>query len=235
MKLSIVIPCLNEENTIEICIKKAIKSMENISNEIEIIVSDNGSTDLSVEIAEKTGNGIVKVVHCNEKGYGNALLKGISIAEGEYVLFADADNTYDFLDCNKFLEAAIKNNADLVIGSRFKGRIEKGAMPFLHKYLGNPFLTFLINILFKGSISDSQCGMRLFKTEAFRNVKFSAKGMEFATEIVIEFLLHNFKIIEIPITLSKGIKGRKPHLRTFRDGFKILFFMLEKKYKNSVI
>lgn len=226
--ISVVIPCLNEEKTIGLCLEKAIQALNSNNIEGEIIVSDNGSTDNSVEIAKKYG---VKVVYCNKKGYGNTLIQGINNAIGKYILIGDADNTYDFSILKDFYEQAISNkDIKLVMGSRFKGIIEKGAMPFLHRYLGNPLLTYIINILFKGNISDSQCGLRLFEKESFDRINFSSTGMEFATEIIIEFLLHNYKIVEIPVNLYKNPPGRKPHIRTWKDGFRILNFILKKRF-----
>lgn len=226
--LSVVIPNLNEEKTIEICIKKALNEISRLGISGEVIISDNGSTDGSDELAKKAG---ARVVYCKEKGYGNALKEGIKNAKGKYIIMGDADNTYDFSQLGNFYQKAISDkNISMVLGSRFKGGIEKGAMPFLHRYIGNPFLTFMLNLLFKSNISDSQCGLRLFKKECYDAITFKALGMEFATEIIVEFIMNNYKIVEIPTTLSKDDAERKPHLRTFRDGFRILFYLLNRKY-----
>ncbi len=230
--ISIVIPCLNEERTLGICLKKASETLTKNNISGEIIVSDNGSDDNSIEIAKNFDN--VKVVHCSQKGYGNALICGIKNACGKYVLMGDADNTYDFNEISNFLKAAQSDeHISMVMGSRFRGGIEKGAMPFLHKYIGNPFLTIITDILFFTNLTDSQCGMRLFKREDFEKINFTSTGMEFATEIIIEFLLNKFKIVEIPIKLYKDIPDRKPHLRTFRDGFRILKFILKKRFLDN--
>ena len=227
--LSVVIPNLNEEKTIEICIKKALNEISRLGIEGEVLISDNGSTDGSDELAKKAG---ARVVYCKEKGYGNALKEGIKNAKGKYVIMGDADNTYDFSQIGNFYQKAISDeDIAMVLGSRFKGKIEKGAMPFLHQYIGNPFLTFMINILFKANISDSQCGLRLFKKECYDSIKFNSLGMEFATEIIVEFITNNYKIVEIPTSLSKDAEDRKPHLRTFHDGFRILFYLINKKYR----
>lgn len=234
-EISVVIPCLNEERTIGICIAKVVKAFEKNKINGEIIVSDNGSTDKSVDIAmmsakDNNGESIIKIVYCGEKGYGNALLYGISHARGKYIIMGDADNTYDFLQIPGLYYKAVSDmNIDMVMGSRFKGIIQNNAMPSLHKYIGNPMLTYIINILFNGKISDSQCGLRLFKKSAFDKIVFQSAGMEFATEIIIEFLHHNFKIVEIPVNLYNGPPGRKPHLDTFKDGFRILYFIFRKK------
>lgn len=245
-EISVVIPCLNEENTVGLCIKKAIEALKKHNIKGEIIIADNGSNDNSVKIAlefnsliksENTDNysaqidNIVKVVNCPEKGYGNAIRNGVEQAQGKYILMGDADDTYDFSTLNEFYQAAIKDeNIQMVIGSRFKGEIENGAMPFLNRYIGNPALTFLVNILFGSNLSDSQCGLRLFKKSAYNSVKFIATGMEFATEIIVEFLLNKFKIVEIPTKLYKDKEGRKPHLRKFRDGTRNLILILKKRF-----
>ena len=231
MDISVVIPCLNEERTIGLCLEKAVNAIKANNLQGEIIVSDNGSTDNSLNIIDSFDKDIVKVVHCQEKGYGNALLFGFKHARGKYILMGDADNTYDFSQLGEFYNtAASDEKIGMVMGSRFRGGIEKGAMPFLHKYLGNPFLTAVVDILFCTNLTDTQCGLRLFKKENFDEITFTATGMEFATEIIIEFLLHKFKIAEIPTKLYKDLPGRKPHLRTFRDGFRILFFILRKRF-----
>ncbi len=230
IELSIVIPNLNERKTIGQCIQKAIECITKNNISAEIIVSDNGSIDGSDKLANDMG---AKVIYCDKKGYGNALINGINTAEGKYILMGDADNTYNFLQINEFLEQAKKSDdISMVMGSRFKykGLIEKGAMPFLHQYLGNPLLTHIVNMLFNCKLTDTQCGIRLFKKECFDKINFKSQGMEFATEIIIEFLMRGYKIVEIPTTLSKTVKGRKPHLNTFKDGFKILLFIVKRKF-----
>jgi glycosyltransferase involved in cell wall biosynthesis len=229
--ISIVIPCLNEEKTIETVIKKVDNSLEEHNIKGEIIVVDNGSTDKSVEIINNINSNRLKLIHCEKKGYGNALREGIKVAQGEYILMGDGDNTYDLSKVNEFYNKAITDSEiGLVIGSRFKGGIEKGAMPFLHQYIGNPLITFLINILFGTKITDSQCGIRLFKKELFEKISFSTTGMEFASDMIIKFRKNKIKIVEIPTTLSKDVEGRKPHLRTFRDGGRVISFILKEKF-----
>lgn len=235
-EVSVVIPCLNEEKTIGVCVSKVLKSFKDNNINGELIISDNGSTDKSLDFARdaarqnENGNSLIKIVHCEKKGYGNALLFGFKHAEGKYIVMGDADNTYDFLQIPDLYNKAVSDSSiDMVMGSRFRGGIEKNAMPFLHQFLGNPVLTLIVDILFNTRITDSQCGLRLFKKEAFDKIDFKATGMEFATEIIIEFLKHGFKIDEVPVTLSKGPADRKPHLNTFRDGFRILCFILKKR------
>ena len=225
-QISIIIPCLNEEKTLETVIKKCLKVFTATNVKGEIIVSDNGSTDNSIEIALRSG---AKVVNCPIKGYGNALLYGFKAAEGRYIGMLDADNTYDALEFENYINA-MDDNTDMVIGTRIKGYIEKGAMPPLHRYLGTPFLTFILNLFYGTKISDTNCGMRLFKKEAFDKINFQSGGMEFATDMLIEFSLHKFVIKEIKTSLYKDTRGRKPHLRPFRDGFRHLFLILRKRF-----
>lgn len=232
--LSVVIPCLNEEATVGLCIQKALDSLKKNNIKGEIIISDNGSVDKSVEIVKSFNLPNVKVVHCEEKGYGNALKTGFFAANGKYILMGDADDTYDMSTIYDFYSKAVSDeNISMVIGSRFRGGIEKGAMPFLHKYLGNPVITMLIVVLFGAKITDSQCGMRLFKKSDFEKIDFKSDGMEFASDIIIEFMKHNMKIVEIPTTLSKDRAGRKPHLRTFPDGYRVIKFILKKRFLNN--
>lgn len=229
--LTVVIPCLNEETTIGLCVQKALDCVRNHNINAEIVVSDNGSIDKSVQIVEDFNLPNVRVVHCCEKGYGNALKAGFSSANGKYILMGDADDTYDMSKIHEFYEKVVSDeNISMVIGSRFRGKIEKGAMPFLHKYLGNPVITMLINVLFGVGITDSQCGMRLFKKSDFEKINFTSEGMEFASDIIIEFAKNNMKIVEIPTTLSKDKAGRKPHLRTFPDGYRVIRFILKKRF-----
>ena len=229
--LTVVIPCLHEETPIGLCVQKALDCVRNHNINAEIVVSDNGSSDKSVQIVEDFNLPNVRVVHCCEKGYGNALKAGFSSANGKYILMGDADDTYDMSKIHEFYEKVVSDeNISMVIGSRFRGKIEKGAMPFLHKYLGNPVITMLINVLFGVGITDSQCGMRLFKKSDFEKINFTSEGMEFASDIIIEFAKNNMKIVEIPTTLSKDKAGRKPHLRTFPDGYRVIRFILKKRF-----
>lgn len=219
--VSVVMPCLNEEKTIGICIEKAKKALHAMNLNGEIIVSDNGSTDRSVEIAKSTG---ARVVHQPLKGYGSAYIKGISEAKGKYIVMADSDNTYDLADIERFI-TPLKNGYDMVVGSRFKGEIMPGAMPFLHRYVGNPLLTGFLNLLFRTGISDAHCGMRSFTKDAFQKMNLKTEGMEFASEMVINASKCKLKITETPIKLYAN-QDRRPHLRTFRDGWRHLKFML---------
>lgn len=226
LDISVVIPSLNEEKTIEICIQKCFKIFEELNLNGEVIISDNGSTDNSKILSENLG---AKVVLCNELGYGSALREGFKYATGKYILMADADNTYDFLEL-PLLWNKLDTSVDMVIGTRLKGKIEKGAMPFLHRYLGTPVLTFLLNILYGTKISDSQCGMRLIRKSSLDKICLKTTGMEFASELLVQFAKNNLKIIEVPISLLKSAKYRKPHLRPFRDGFRHLFYLLKNRF-----
>lgn len=220
-EVSIVIPCLNEENSIGIVVEKAKRAIEMMGVSGEVIVADNGSTDRSVEIALSKG---ARVVHVPQKGYGNALRGGIEAARGRIIVIGDADDSYDFLEAPK-LVAKIKEGYDLVVGSRFKGRILPGAMPWTSK-IGNPIMTFTLNLLFKVNTSDSQSGMRAFTKEAYRKMQLQATGMEFASEMLIKAGKAKLKIAEVPITLHPDKRGRPPHLRPIRDGWRHLKLML---------
>ncbi len=224
--LTVVIPCLNEERTISICIEKCKKVFEQLNINGEVLVSDNGSIDKTVEIARENG---ARVVSCTQKGYGNALRNGFANSNSKYVVMGDADNTYDFLEI-PLLWQKLTPEVDMVIGSRLKGNIEKGAMPFKNRYLGTPILTFILNLLYGTRISDSQCGMRLMKKESLDKIKFKTTGMEFASELLVEFSKHKFLIVETPISLHKDIEGRVPHLRPWRDGFRHLKYLIKSKF-----
>ena len=220
-EVSIVIPCLNEENSIGIVVEKAKRAIEMMGVSGEVIVADNGSTDRSVEIALSKG---ARVVHVAQKGYGNALRGGIEAARGRIIVIGDADDSYDFLEAPKLVEK-IREDYDLVVGSRFKGRILPGAMPWTSK-IGNPIMTFTLNLLFKVNTSDSQSGMRAFTKEAYRKMQLQATGMEFASEMLIKAGKAKLRIAEVPITLHPDKRGRPPHLRPIRDGWRHLKLML---------
>jgi len=215
-------PCLNEEQTLLGCIEAARRGIEAAGIEGEIIVSDNGSTDRSVEIAEANG---ARVVHCQARGYGNALRAGFAAARGDWIIMGDADQSYDFSEVPRFWEK-IKEGNDLVMGSRLKGTIMKGAMPPLHQYLGNPVLSRIVRVLFHTPVSDSHCGLRAFTKEASRNMDLRTGGMELASEIVIKASKANLRTAEIPITLHRDARDRAPHLRSFRDGWRHLRYIL---------
>jgi glycosyltransferase involved in cell wall biosynthesis len=230
IELSVVMPCLNEADTLEICIHKAQKAVREHSINCEIIVADNGSTDGSLEIAKRNGARVVNVI---AKGYGNALMGGIEAANGKYVIMGDADDSYDFLEIPRFVEK-LREGYDLVQGCRLpagKGRVMPGAMPFLHRWLGNPMFSRMVRIWFKAPIHDVYCGLRGFTKSHYQRLNQRCTGMEFATEMIIKSSLYakeyDVKIAEVPITLHPdGRKSHAPHLRTFRDGWRTLRFFL---------
>tara|TARA_A100001015_G_scaffold227188_1_gene256618 strand:+ start:777 stop:1886 length:1110 start_codon:yes stop_codon:yes gene_type:complete len=226
MNLSIVIPCLNESDTLQICIDKIKSKIDYLKIESEIILSDNGSTDGSLEIAKKNN---VKIINVSEKGYGNAVISGIRASKGEYILIADADDSYDFNDLPRFYNK-IKNGFDIVQGCRLSlggGKIERGAMPLSHKYIGNPLFTFMAKKIYKLPFNDVYCGMKIIKKSFFEKIKFFSGGMVFCLEILIKAVVNNAKISELPITLFKdGRINSKSHLRTIKDGLKTLKFIL---------
>lgn len=221
-ELSIVMPCLNEAETLGICIKKAQSFFEKHKVNGEVVVADNGSTDGSQAIAEKLN---ARVVPVSEKGYGSALRGGINAALGKYVIMGDADDSYDFEALQPFLEKLREGN-DLVMGNRFKGGIKKGAMPFLHKYLGNPVLSFIGRLFFNIKIGDFHCGLRGFSKDAFARMNLNTTGMEFASEMIVKSKLNKLSIAEVPTILHPDGRSRPPHLNTWRDGWRHLRFLL---------
>ena len=225
MDISIVIPCLNEEQTIGICIKKCFNTFKKLGICGEVIVADNGSSDNSVIVAKNEG---ATVVHCSDKGYGNTLRTGFTYAKGEWVLMGDADDTYDFNEIELFYKN-IDNNIDMIIGTRLNGNIEKGAMPFMHRYIGTPVITAIINLLYGTKISDSQCGMRMMRKSTLEHIELKTTGMEFASELIVQFAKKDFKIKEIPISLHKNLTERKPHLNPWKDGLRHLFYIIKSK------
>jgi glycosyltransferase involved in cell wall biosynthesis len=220
--VSVVIPCLNEANSLGICIEKAKKAFQGAGLHGEVVVADNGSTDGSVEIAQKAGARVVPVA---QRGYGSALKAGIRAARGAFIVMGDADDSYDFSEVPRFVEE-LRNGSEVVMGNRFEGEIKPGAMPWHHKYIGNPGLTTILNLLFRSGIGDSHCGMRGFTRDVFERMDLRSSGMEFASEFVIKAAQIGAKTSEIPITLWKDKRGRPPHLRSFRDGWRHLRFML---------
>lgn len=222
IRVSAVMPCLNEENSLGICIEKAQRCFRELGIKGEVIVADNGSSDASVAIAEKLG---ARVVHESRKGYGAALQAGINAAAGEIVIMADADDSYDWLAMGGFIEK-VETGYDLVIGNRFKGGIQAGAMPALHRYLGNPVLSFITRTFYRIPLGDFHCGMRAFRREAMLRAAPATPGMEFATEMVICAAQAGLRIGEIPTRLYPDQRGRPPHLRSFRDGWRHLRFLL---------
>ena len=221
-ELTIVMPCLNEAETLAICITKAQNYFKDNSIDGEVIIADNGSTDGSQDIAIANG---ARVIAISKKGYGNALIGGFENALGKYIIMGDADDSYDFSNLSSYLEKLREGN-DLVIGNRFKGGIEKGAMPFLHRYLGNPVLSFIGRLFFNSKIGDFHCGLRGFTNEAYKKMQLTTSGMEFASEMIVKAHLLNLKIAEVPTKLYKDGRSRKPHLKTWSDGWRHLRFLL---------
>ncbi|HTY98583.1 MAG TPA: glycosyltransferase family 2 protein [Rhodocyclaceae bacterium] len=222
IKISAVMPCLNEAASLAICIRKARTALDRLGVPAEIVVADNGSTDGSVAIAEGLG---ARVVHVAARGYGAALIGGITAARGEIVVMADADDSYDWSEIGAF-SAKIGEGYDLVMGNRFRGGIRPGAMPPLHRYLGNPVLSAVARIVSRAPIGDFHCGMRAFTKSGFERMALSTSGMELATEMVLNAVRNGLRIAEIPIVLYPDKRGRPPHLRSFRDGWRHLRFIL---------
>ena len=222
LELSIVMPCLNEVETIAICIEKAHSFMQNNGVEGEVVIGDNGSTDGSQDIARSLG---AIVVNVKKKGYGNASRGAIEASSGKFIITADTDDSHDILNLHAFIEKLREGN-DLVMGNRFKGEKNKEAMPFLHRYIGNPVLTFIGNLFFNTNIGDFHCGLRGFTRKAYNEMNLSTSGMEFASEVIVKASMLNLKIIEVPTTVFPAGRTRKAHLRTFPDGWRHLRFLL---------
>lgn len=222
IELTVVMPCLNEEATVQLCIWKARTFMyeNNISG--EVIIADNGSTDNSIELAVKAG---ARVINISEKGYGAALTGGINAARGKYIIMADSDDSYDFLCLLPFIEK-LRAGYDFVFGNRFKEKIASNAMPFLHKYLGNPVLTFIGKWFFKSELGDFHCGLRGFSKDAFHSLELQTTGMEFASEMIVKATLNRLKITEVPVKLHPDGRSGKSHLNTWNDGWRHLRFLL---------
>jgi len=222
VELTVVMPCLNEERTVGTCVAKAVQTMRKLGIRGEVLVVDNGSTDGSIEVATAAG---ARVVRHHLKGYGNALRRGFAEARGQFVLMGDSDDSYDFTDLGRFVDR-LRTGADVVMGNRLAGEIKPGAMPWLHRWVGNPGLTFALNLMFRSGVGDTHCGMRGFRKDALEKMNLKMPGMELASELVIKGRLANLKVTEIPITLHKDGRDRRPHLRSFRDGWRHLRFML---------
>ena len=222
IELSIVMPCLNEAETLAVCIDKAQGYLERSGVVGEVIIADNGSTDGSQDIARAHG---ARVVDVPAKGYGSALMGGIEAARGEYVIMGDADDSYDFSELDPFVER-LRAGDELVMGNRFKGGIAEGAMPPLHKYLGNPVLSWIGRVLFRSPIGDFHCGLRGFNRRSILNLHLQTTGMEFASEVVVKSTLGGLRVSEVPTTLDKDGRSRPPHLRSWRDGWRHLRFLL---------
>lgn len=215
-------PCLNEAETLPACIGKAQRFLQSHRIAGEVIVADNGSADGSQSIAAALG---ARVVEVREKGYGSALQGGFEAAQGKYIIMGDADDSYDFSDLAKFLDA-LERGYDFVIGNRFKGGIMPGAMPFLHRFVGNPILSWIARLFFKSEVGDFHCGLRGFRREALPALNLRTTGMEFASEMIVKATLKNLKITEVPVILYPDGRSRPPHLRTWADGWRHLRFLL---------
>ena len=226
VELSVVMPCLNEADTLESCIRKAERALTEGGIQGEIVVADNGSTDGSPDIARSLG---ARVVPVEERGYGNALMGGIAASRGRYVIMGDADDSYDFLEIPRFVER-LRAGAELVQGCRLPtggGRILPGAMPPLHRWVGNPLFTAMARRMFGAPVHDAYCGLRGFTRELFDRLNLRCTGMEFATEMIVKASLQGTRIEEVPITLHPdGRVEHLPHLRTFRDGWRTVRFFL---------
>lgn len=222
VELTIVMPCLNEAETLEKCIVKAKAYLERAKIEGEVVIGDNGSTDGSQEIARKAG---ARVVDVPRRGYGAAIMGAVEAAKGTYVIMGDSDDSYDFSNLDLYVQK-LRDGNDLVMGNRFKGGVQPGAMPFLHKYLGNPVLSFIGRLFFKSDIGDFHCGLRGFRRDLVARLGLQTTGMEFASEMVVKSTLFDVKIAEVPTTLAPDGRSRPPHLRTWRDGWRHLRFLL---------
>lgn len=222
VELTILMPCLNEAESLFLCIDKAQEFLNRAGIVGEVLIADNGSTDGSQSIAEKHGARVVSVL---ERGYGAAILGGIRAAKGRYIIMGDADDSYDFAHLEGFVEK-LRGGYDLVMGNRFKGGIAPGAMPPLHRYLGNPVLSGIGRLFFTRKIGDFHCGLRGFSRESIQRIDLRTTGMEFASEMVVKAVLNQLRIIEVPTTLAKDARSRPPHLRSWRDGWRHLRFLL---------
>jgi glycosyltransferase involved in cell wall biosynthesis len=222
MQLTILMPCLNEAETLAACIKKANAWISSSGIEAEVVIADNGSTDGSQAISESLG---ARVVPVSQRGYGSALFHGTMAAQGEWIIMGDSDDSYDFSKLTPFVEK-LREGFDLVMGNRFLGGIRPGAMPWKNRYIGNPILTWVGRLLFRCPAKDFHCGIRGFSKAAFRRMDLRTTGMEFASEMVIKANLFGMRIAEVPTTLSKDGRSRPPHLRPWRDGWRHLRFML---------
>src|SRR5215472_16998517 len=222
LELTILMPCLNEAETVAICVQKAMSFLLLNGVNGEVIVADNGSTDGSQELAGAAGARVVKVP---ERGYGSALLGGIQAARGRYIIMGDADDSYDLTALMPFLDR-LRAGADLVMGNRFRGGIAPGAMPALHRYLGNPVLSFIGRLFFRAKLGDFHCGLRGFRRDSVLSLGLQTSGMEFASEMVVRATLAGQHVEEVPTTLSPDGRSRPPHLRSWRDGWRHLRFLL---------
>ncbi|MGC1829087.1 MAG: glycosyltransferase family 2 protein [Candidatus Acidiferrales bacterium] len=222
VELSVVMPCLNESRTVGACVRKAQETIQRLGVSGEMVVADNGSTDGSQAIAAGLG---ARVVPVKDRGYGSALRGGIAAARGRYVIMGDADESYDFTQLGDFLEK-LNEGYDLVMGNRFMGEIRPGAMPVLHRFVGNPVLSWLGRLFFKSPVGDFHCGLRGFRKDSIDRLHLQTTGMEFSTEMVVKAMLFGLRVAEVPTVLSPDGRDRPPHLRTWRDGWRHLRFLL---------
>jgi glycosyltransferase involved in cell wall biosynthesis len=220
--VTIVMPCLNEAESLEPCIRKAKGAIEALGIDGEVLIADNGSTDGSIELAESLG---ARVVHVKARGYGSALQGGFAAARGKYILMGDADGSYDFAHLPRFIEA-LDAGSELVMGNRFAGGIAPGAMPPLHRYFGNPGLSWMGRLFFHAPVGDFYCGLRAFRRDVLPKLNLQSPGMELGVEMVAKAALYGLRVSEVPTTLSPDLRSRPPHLRTWRDGWRTLRFFL---------
>jgi len=222
LELTILMPCLNEAETISICVAKAKSFLERAGIAGEVLIADNGSSDGSVALAQRDGARVIAVA---ERGYGAALRAGVAAARGRFVVMGDADDSYDFSGLDPFV-AKLRTGSDLVMGNRFAGGIAPGAMPFLHRYVGNPLLSLIGRVFFRAKIGDFHCGLRGFRRDAILGLNLRTSGMELASEMVVRAAVDNLNIAEVPTTLAVDGRSRPPHLRTWHDGWRHLRFLL---------
>ena len=227
-ELTILLPVLNEEKTIKICIDKANKFIKENKINAEVLVADNNSMDNSCNIAKELG---ARVIHIDKIGYGNAIREGIKNAKGKYVIMGDADDSYNFLELHKFIEKLREGN-ELVIGNRYKSNMEKGSMKVLHKYIGTPILSYIISKKFDVNIGDCNCGLRGLNKEKINKIGCIAEGMEYATEQIIKARKNNLKMIQIPINFYKDARGKKSHLKPIKDGIRHLKIIIKESRKS---
>lgn len=226
IELSIIMPCLNEHETLEASIQEALRFLKDHSEiKGEVLIADNGSTDGSLEIAYKYADKGVRVAHIKNKGYGNALIGGTKAAKGKYCIMGDPDNSYDFYNLMPFIER-LRAGDDLVMGNRFKGGIEKGAMPWSHRYIGTPVLSFIGRLFYHNKIGDFNCGIRGYNRERIMELHLRTSGMEYASEMIVQAALHHYKISEVPTVLRVDGRSTPPHLSTWSDGWRHLRFLL---------
>jgi glycosyltransferase involved in cell wall biosynthesis len=223
IELTIVMPCLNEAETLRLCIDKALIYLKNNGIRGEIVIGDNNSHDGSQQIATAAG---ARVIHVEQKGYGNALMGAFKAAQGKYVIMGDSDNSYDFSQLNPFMEK-LREGYDLIIGNRFTGTIQPNAMPFMNQYIGNPVLSSIARLFIRSEIGDFHCGLRGFNREKLLALNLKTTGMEFASEMIVAATRKHFKITEVPIVLSPDGRSRPSHLRPWRDGWRHLRFLFK--------